>query len=722
MDGRRKRLLLVIGGIVAVVAMVAVAAVFFAGNPREGGMLARLQSGLSTVTGGFSRPRAPAPQEFAFRRLEIDVSKPQAEACLVFTRPLDASGRIHYLDYLSIDPLAKVAARVVGTRLCLAGLSFDKTYSVTLKDGLPAADGSGLQAETIPVELRDKPALVRFSGGIILPRENAAGVPVTTVNVDRLDIKVIRVGDRLLSQIESGTVDQTQLYGWDEKQLEDAQGQVVWRGTMDVGNVKNDSVVTLVPIHDILKGRKPGAYVLVATDAARKVSDDEYGTRMATQWVVDSDISLTSFTADRAADGVGLTVFARSYSRAEPLAGLRMTLVARNNNQLASVVTDGNGRANFDAGLMRATGGDQPVMLMAYGENGDFSFLDLRRSAFDLTDRGVGGHPAPGPVDAWLYTERGVYRPGETVQAVAMLRDRVGAALNAPLTLVAQRPDGIEVGRTTVGGDRLLAGSAAWSLALSPSAPHGRWQISAYIDPKAEPIGRVQFDVADFVPQRLKVALTAQEKAIAPGDAFHVRAEARFLYGAPASGLSGDGEATIAADPNPWPQYHGWQFGRMDDSFSETKVDLSVPDTDAAGVTTVTGNTGALAETTLPLKATVRISIHEPGGRTTDRSTDIAIRTHDVSIGIRPDFDGGSVPENARAAFQAIALDRTGKRVALNGLTVSWVREDTTYQWFQTNGEWRYQSVTRDRLITSTTMSIGQGAPLKLAQAMAWGT
>ena len=48
--------------------------------------------------------------------------------------------------------------------------------------------------------------------------------------------------------------------------------------------------------------------------------------------------------------------------------------------------------------------------------SGDFSFLDLRRSAFDLTDRGVGGRASPGPVDAYLYTERGIYRPGETVQ------------------------------------------------------------------------------------------------------------------------------------------------------------------------------------------------------------------------------------------------------------------------------------------------------------------
>jgi hypothetical protein len=96
---------------------------------------------------------------------------------------------------------------------------------------------------------------------------------------------------------------------------------------------------------------------------------------------------------------------------------------------------------------------------MAYGAGGDFSFLDLRRSAFDLTDRGVGGREAPGPIDAFLYTERGVYRPGETVQSTAMLRDRVGAAVSSPLTLVATRPDGLEVSRTTVPAASLQAGA-----------------------------------------------------------------------------------------------------------------------------------------------------------------------------------------------------------------------------------------------------------------------
>ncbi len=293
---------------------------------------------------------------------------------------------------------------MVGTRLCLSGLAFDKTYNVTLKTGLPSARGEKLtQEETVSVQLRDKPSLVRFAGGIILPRQNAAGVPVTTINIDKLTLKIIRVGDRLLSQIETGTVDQTQLYGWDQKQLENNQGVLVWQGSMAVNNVKNDTVITQIPIHDLLKSRKPGAYVLVASDAAQKKpegttdSDYDYGSRMATQWVIDSDMALTSFQSAGAASGSGLTIFVRSYANTRPLSGVKLALVGRNNNELARTVTDSNGRADFDAGLLRATGGDEPVMVMAYGPGGDFSFLDLRRSAFDLTDRGVGGGIRPAP-------------------------------------------------------------------------------------------------------------------------------------------------------------------------------------------------------------------------------------------------------------------------------------------------------------------------------------
>src|SRR5215469_824266 len=229
------------GGVLAVIAVV-VGTLYFLGGGKEGGLgggfLARLNNGLSSITGSLTPAQQAEAPEFAFRRLEIDTTKPQAEACLVFTRSLDASGKTHYEDYFSIDPTTRVAARGVDDRLCLAGLSFNSTYNVTLKTGLPAATGDKLtEDETVPVELRDKPSLVRFAGGIVLPRNNAGGVPVTTVNIAKLKLKVIRVGDRLLSQIQSDVVDETSLYSWTDNEIETSQGKLIWEGTLDVQNV-----------------------------------------------------------------------------------------------------------------------------------------------------------------------------------------------------------------------------------------------------------------------------------------------------------------------------------------------------------------------------------------------------------------------------------------------------------------------------------------------------
>ncbi|HEY0104913.1 MAG TPA: alpha-2-macroglobulin family protein, partial [Rhizomicrobium sp.] len=95
---------------------------------------------------------------------------------------------------------------------------------------------------------------------------------------------------------------------------------------------------------------------------------------------------------------------------------------------------------------------------------------------------------------------------------------------------------------------------------------------------------------------------------------------------------------------------------------------------------------------------------------------------HDVLIGIRPAFSGGAVGEGAKANFEILALDAEGKRIALPGVTYSWVREDTSYQWYQDDGGWKYKSTTRDRLIASGTMTLGSGASARLAQTMPWGT
>ena len=100
-----------------------------------------------------------------------------------------------------------------------------------------------------------------------------------------------------------------------------------------------------------------------------------------------------------------------------------MRLLARNNEVLGTAKTDSRGYARFDAGLTRGEGGLAPAVLVAETPAGDYAFLDMSTAAFDLTDRGVDGRTAPGPLDVFAYTERGVYRPGETVHLTALVRD-----------------------------------------------------------------------------------------------------------------------------------------------------------------------------------------------------------------------------------------------------------------------------------------------------------
>jgi alpha-2-macroglobulin len=677
------------------------------------------QSPLPTVTAPEYK-EAPTP-EFAFRRLEIQTSQEVPEACLVFTRKLDSTGKTRYEDYLALEPQISVAVRATEDRLCIGGLAFNESYTLEMKEGLPAGSGEKLtRSESIPVQLRDQEPKVAFGNGFILPRESMGGVPISTINIDELDLKIIRVGDRLLSQLQTGIIDQREMYPYEASQYENEQGALVWHGRLKTKGPRNQVLTTGFPIREALGQQKPGVYMILAKDAKNlgktTEEDDEYWRPAASQWVIDSDMGLTSFRSDE-----GLTVFVRSFNTATPMGNVKLQLIARNNEILGEATTDSKGRADFEAGKLKGTGGNEPVVVMAYWSS-DFAYLDLRRPAFDLTDRGVEGRAVPGPIDAYLYLDRGIYRPGETVQLVTMLRDRTANAMgDMPLTIVVSRPDGTEFKRLTVTDEQ--QGGAHTPFTLTATAPRGRWQAAAYADPTGAPIGRIGFDVQDFVPQRLKVTLTSAAEVLKTKQEFQVKIESRFLYGAPAAGLSGEGELTITRDPKPFEKFKEYRFGRVDETFDGVVTPMTVDTTDDQGNSLAHGIIETLTDTSLPLQAKVRVSLFEPGGRSTDEQIMLPVRTRDVMLGIDPLFDGDTVADGAEAPFDIIAVDEKGAAVARSGITYELVREEYGYNWFRTQeGEWRYEETRRDRIVAGGALDLKADAPTRLGQVVSWGS
>ncbi len=665
-----------------------------------------------------------APGELRYRRLSVEAGGDTAEACLVFSAPLDGSGAVRYVDYLKMPPPMKAGVRVDGSRLCLSGFSFGHEYRIELRSGLPGAGGEKL-SETVPVIVGfgDRPATVSFGPGFVLPRETSDGLPITTVNVSRLDITIYRVGDRMLARMRQDMVDERTTYPYAARMVGEDHGRKVWSGSMAVTGPRNDAVISLFPLAEAIGKAEPGAYLVVATppqgpknadgeDEEDYYDSSDYG-NLAAQWVVQTDLGLTSFNG---ADG--LTLVARSLKTALPAKGVRLTLIARNNDELAQAVTDQDGKVRFDAGLMRGTGGMAPVMVMAYGTD-DFAFLDLRRPDFDLSDRGVDGRAPAGPVDAFLYTERGIYRPGEVVHLVSMLRDpKVQALESGTATIKVMRPDGKEYRRFPVkdqGG-----GAAHLSIALPATANRGTWQATAHLDPDGDAIGRVGFEVQDFVPQRLGLAIGERPAVLKPGAPLSLAVEARFLYGAPASGLDGEAELIVEPDPAPFPKHKGFRWGMADEKFSGERVGLEVAVTDDKGATHVTGTVPAKLVSSLPLRADIGIAIREPGGRATGEHVTVPIRTRPVALGIRPHFEG-SVRNGQDAIFDIIAVDEAGERVSRSGLEFRLLKDNSTWQWYRSGSRWQYERVSREAEVASGTLTVGTAAPALLTQAVRWG-
>ncbi len=647
---------------------------------------------------------------------QVSADEYPARLCLRFSDALKTGRDIHFEDFVRFQPPIRPTAIATADELCLSGLTHGTSYQVTVRQGLPGIDGLSLKKDvTSQVQVSDRSPSVAFKGqSFILARGDSGGLPVLTVNLDMVGIKVYRINDRnLVSQVKEESIGR-QLSPWRAQAIKTQDGELIWEGKMAVKGERNKEAVTGLPIRQLIPQPKPGLYAVMVDPV--DVPEDVKPYNKATQWLMISDLGLTT---TRGADGIN--VFARSLASAKPVAGLDVTLLARNNSDLAHAITDAEGRAQFPAGVTRGEGGQSPILITAAGKDGDFASLDLSLAAFDLSDRGVGGRATPGPLDAYLYSDRGVYRPGETVNITTLLRDdRTVAVDNFPLTLKVLRPSGTEYWSGTL--KPAAAGGFTLPLTLGRSAPLGGWSVVAYGDPKGELIGKLSFQVEEFMPERLSVELSNAQPVIVPGQPFEVGVSARFLYGPPAAGLSGTAVAALQEDPAPYPEFHGYHFGLEQEHVTSRVLELAAPLTDAEGKAKLAVELPPSPDTTKPLRAVIRVAISEPGGRPTRKSLSVPVRVQPFAIGIASRSGSERLDEGAAASFEVIAVDALGTRVAKQGLRWELLAEHRDFQWYYDQGHYKYRVNQHDQSVRNGTLAVAAGAPtVQEVGALPWG-
>src|SRR6195256_51416 len=638
---------------------------------------------VADVRGQYEKMR----DEHGFRLLDytVDSDSVSPRACFQFSE--DLAKRTDFAPFLALAGSDKPALSSEGKQLCVDGLKHGERYNINLRTGLPSTvKESLLKSAEFNIYVRDRKPFVRFTGrAYVLPRTGQRGIPLVSVNTPAVSVNVFRIGDRNLINTVIGSDFQRPLSRYELSDLGNERGVKVWSGELATATTLNQDVTTAFPVDQALGDLQPGVYVMTAA-AKGPASDD--ASSLATQWFIVSDLGLTAFSGND-----GIHVFVNSLASTNAVTKAEVRLVARNNEILATRKTDDSGHVLFEAGLTRGEGGLSPAMLTVVGDKADYAFLSLKSNAFDLSDRGVTGRAVPAGADAFVYAERGVYRSNETVFLTALVRDGQGNAVTGgPLTLVIERPDGVEFRRAVLADQG--AGGRSMSLALNSAVPTGTWRVRAFTDPKGSSVGETTFMVEDYVPERIEFDLSSKDKAIKVDAPAELKVDGHFLYGAPASNLQLEGDMLVAP-ASERPGFPGYQFGVADEetaSNERTPIE-SLPEADANGVATFPVSLAKPPTSTRPQEAQIFVRMAEAGGRAVERKLVLPVAPGTPLIGIKPLFSDKSVAEGDKAEFDILFAAPDGEQLARSGLRYELMKVESRYQWYRQNSSWEYEPV-----------------------------
>ncbi len=643
-----------------------------------------------------------------------------ARACLGFIGRPGGSVDFHAADWVRLDPTPPGAAVTLESgEICVTGLPPGTTTRVGLLAGMPGADGVSLKAaQTLPIAMPDRQPRLVFDGGRFLqPRGAPAEVALASVNLSAVQLGLVRVTERAAQPFLAAHPAGGGLADTDLDALRQS-GELVWQGQAGIpGFSRNALLHTRLPLPQAALGR-PGLYLLLARPGdGTPVGGDA---PQAMQMVLRTDLAPTAW---QGADGLGVQV--RGYADAEPKPGVQVALIAADNDVLATETTGLDGTARFAPALLHGEAGFAPAALHlakpGTGPDGDdFTVLSLTRPAFDLSDRGVSGRAQPGPLDAFVWLDRGIYRPGETVHATALLRDAAGRPSAVPVHVVVKRPGGqVFADIVPKPGD---GASVSVPVTLSGGAQAGTWSIALRTTKDGPEVGHAAFQVDAFVPARLAVDLAKPAAPLPPGQVSAVPVSVRFLYGAPGAGLGGEGRVRIESDPSPFADFAEYGFGLEDEKVPGEPAAPDLAETDAQGNTTLPLDLTRLPDATGALRARVTATINDPAGRPVAASATVPIRPTGPLIGIRAATgDGGAVGPGGDALFDVAAVDPGGARIAM-AAHVTLVRQIPDWRLVVARGAASYETTWREEPVDSRDATIpADGTPLRLAWRLGFG-
>ncbi|MEW6756053.1 MAG: MG2 domain-containing protein [Candidatus Latescibacterota bacterium] len=642
-----------------------------------------------------------------------------------FSDELDPDQSVEGL--IGVEPAdAPARLKVQGRRVTVeGGLEHGHACTLRVHAGVRSRWGTATAQDFAQqVRMPDRKPEVRFArDGVFLPSVRQQQVRFLTLNVSRVEVRVKKVFASNLGHFLQGeglSSQQRRRHGFRDHFVSRV-GVEVAADTLQIGAEKNRWLQHELDLSRLMAPGDEGLYLL----SLRAGEDDLlYGTAEERQayrqqprhrtweeysshpyspayvWahcqahkaLVTSDLGLTVKRAHRR-----VLVWATHLEDTRPLSGVPVALRSPQDQVIARQRTDGQGLADFP-------GVDQEVLYVEAEHDGQRSLVKPDEMGWNLSTFDTGGQERdPEGVRAFVYTERGVYRPGDTVHVAVIARHADDTFPEGhPVTLRVLDPrDQLTVQQTQSPG---RDGFCAFTFATAPSAPTGNWRMEVGVGSRTFTEG---LKVETVVPQRVRVEITPTPERLGPGNgSLSLRIGSRFLFGQPAAGLEARISVTLRAALVSFPAYSGFVFADQSVDYQPVQAEVFAGPLDREGQARAQWRLPPLERAPSALEALVAARVLEPGGRPAVERRVVPVFPFPCLVGLRlPELEYGYASTGTDLSMAVVTVDANGRSVPGRALRYRLLRGDAHWWWeYENRDEYRLRFRS-----ASTTDEVAEG-------------
>lgn len=611
-----------------------------------------------------------------------ELYKGQAGVKITFSDSLDETK--NYTNFVKISPNAEAKVKAYSNTLMIFGnFVKGKNYNFTVAGGMRSATGNVMAQKyefSTTMKLADmNPKLEFVSDGVYLTSAKNKKIEFRTLNLERVFVKLKRVSEENLIEFlnENRMEPSNGSYSSYNRYRFKRVGEIIDAKMLYIGKDKNKWIQSEIDLSKVLNKNSQGLYVLQIDynedDALYfseewndwEKSDYIYENGSKAKHIIVSDVGIT---AKVSSEKIFVTVNDILTTKPIPMAVVKVK--DAQNKVLAVALTNSEGMVEI-AGVK----GEKAYIEVKYFNQ--FSILKLNESELTNSLFDVGGINVEGGVKMFVYTDRGVYRPGDEIHLSAIVRNEYNTFPdNHPVTLKVFNPqDNMTIDITN---KEAKDGFYSFSFKTNESDPTGNWKVKMTAG-SAKYTGDLRIE--EIVPYRIKVDIESPKEELTLDDRIiNFKVNSKYLFGAPASNLETSSKIVIEPYEIKFDRYKKYSFANKSMQFQKIKSEEIKKQLDNDGNADIDWNIPEITDVPSALKLNLETKVMEAGGRMVPKTKSIPYKIYDRYVGIEELADT-EIETGSKAKFNIILVSNKGELVPNKKLNYKIYRMNKYWWW-----------------------------------------